>query len=130
MRFLIDRCAGTFIAEWLRTQGHDVVESRERGPDPGDRVLLEWAAQESRILITIDTDFGQLVFLERQSHCGLIRLPDVSSSERVVMGSERLGSGLQFCNSRPDWFRGSSRRLQLQNCRPDPDLHDPDLHTE
>ena len=85
MRFLIDRCAGTFIAEWLRTQGHDVVESRERGPDPGDRVLLEWAAQESRILITIDTDFGQLVFLERQSHCGLIRLPDVSSSDRVVI---------------------------------------------
>jgi predicted nuclease of predicted toxin-antitoxin system len=66
-------------------QGHDVVESRERGPDPGDRELLEWAAQESRILITIDTDFGQLVFLEGQSHCGLIRLPDVSSSERVVM---------------------------------------------
>ena len=54
MRFLIDRCSGTFIAEWLRTHGHDVVESRERGPDPGDRVLLEWAAQESRILITID----------------------------------------------------------------------------
>jgi predicted nuclease of predicted toxin-antitoxin system len=67
MRFLIDRCAGTFIAEWLRTQGHDVVESRERGPDPGDRVLLEWAEQESRVLITIDTDFGQLVFLEGQS---------------------------------------------------------------
>src|ERR1043166_9760428 len=85
MRFLIDRCAGTLIAEWLRTQGHDVVESRERGPDPGDRVLLEWAARESRILITIDTDFGQLVFLEGQSHCGLIRLPDVPSTDRVVM---------------------------------------------
>jgi predicted nuclease of predicted toxin-antitoxin system len=85
MRFLIDRCAGTFIAAGLRTRGHDVVESRERGPDPGDRVLLEWAAQESRILITIDTDFGQLVFLAGQSHCGLIRLPDVSSSERVVI---------------------------------------------
>jgi hypothetical protein len=41
-----------------------VVESRERGPDPGDRVLLTWAALESRVLITIDTDFGQLVFLE------------------------------------------------------------------
>ena len=83
MRFLIDRCAGTFIAEWLRTAGHDVVESRERGADPGDRVLLEWAGKESRILITIDTDFGQLVFLEGQSHSGLIRLPDVSSKERV-----------------------------------------------
>src|SRR6266567_5986801 len=85
MRFLIDRYAGTFIAEWLRTHGHDVVESRERGPDPGDRVLLEWAAQESRILITIDTDFGQLVFSEGQSHSGLVRLPDVSSIERVAI---------------------------------------------
>ena len=42
MRFLIDRCAGTLIAKWLRAQGHDVVESRERGIEPGDRVLLEW----------------------------------------------------------------------------------------
>ena len=62
-----------------------MVESRELGPDPGDRVLLDWAAQESRILITIDTDFGQLVFFERQSHSGLIRLPDVPSSDRVVI---------------------------------------------
>ena len=62
-----------------------MVESRELGPDPGDRVLLDWAAQESRILITIDTDFGQLVFFEHQSHSGLIRLPDVSSSERVAI---------------------------------------------
>jgi len=57
MRFLIDRCAGTLIAQWLRAQGHDVLESRERGPDPGDHILLAWAAQESRILVTIDTDF-------------------------------------------------------------------------
>jgi predicted nuclease of predicted toxin-antitoxin system len=85
MRFLIDRCAGNLIAEWLRNQGHDVVESRERGADPGDRVLLEWAARESRVLITIDTDFGQLVFLEGQRHCGLIRLPDVPSNERIAI---------------------------------------------
>ena len=77
MRFLIDRCAGTLVAEWLRSQGHDVVESRERGPDPGDPTLLEWASNESRILVTIDTDFGQLVFQKRMPHSGLIRLPDV-----------------------------------------------------
>jgi predicted nuclease of predicted toxin-antitoxin system len=64
MRFLIDRCAGTQIVEWLRSQGHDVVEARERGDDPGDLILLEWAAEESRILITIDTDFGQLILHE------------------------------------------------------------------
>jgi len=83
MRFLIDRCAGTRIAIWLRNEGHDVIETRERGADPGDRVLLEWAEQESRILVTIDSDFGQLIFLEGQPHCGLIRLPDVPSDQRV-----------------------------------------------
>jgi predicted nuclease of predicted toxin-antitoxin system len=85
MRFLIDRCTGTLIATWLRGLGHDVVESRDLGSDPGDQALLEWAAQQSRILITIDTDFGQLVFLQGQSHSGLVRLPDVPSSERVAI---------------------------------------------
>ena len=72
MRFLIDRCAGALIATWLRRMSHDVVEWRELGPDPGDQALLELAAQQSRILITIDTDFGQLVFLPGQSHSGLV----------------------------------------------------------
>ena len=90
MKFLIDRCAGRLIAEWLRSQGHDVAEPRERGPDPGDHILLGWAASESRILITIDTDFGQLVFLENQPHCGLIRLPDVPAKERLRLIEDLL----------------------------------------
>ncbi len=60
MRFLIDRCAGRLLADWLRTQGHDVIESRELGPDPGDRALLDWAVKETRILVTIDTDLVNL----------------------------------------------------------------------
>jgi predicted nuclease of predicted toxin-antitoxin system len=88
MRFLIDRCAGTQIAEWLRSQGHDVVEARERGDDPGDLILLEWAAEESRILITIDTDFGQLIFMRGRKHSGLIRLPDVPSTRRLQILAE------------------------------------------
>ncbi len=90
MEFLIDRCAGRLIAQWLRSNGHDVVESRERGPDPGDRVLLEWAANESRILVTIDTDFGQLLFQENAPHCGLIRLPDVPAKERLLLIEDLL----------------------------------------
>jgi len=37
MRFLVDRCAGHRLAEWLRSQGHAILESPELGPDPGDR---------------------------------------------------------------------------------------------
>ncbi len=82
MRFLVDRCAGRRLADWLRIRGHDVVESRERGPDPGDRVLLEWAAAERRVLVTMDKDFGEFIFSESASHAGLIRLPDVPARAR------------------------------------------------
>jgi hypothetical protein len=34
VRFLIDRCAGKRLADWLRQQEHDVLESQERGADP------------------------------------------------------------------------------------------------
>jgi predicted nuclease of predicted toxin-antitoxin system len=90
MRFLIDRCAGRLLADWLRQQGHDVVESRELGPDPGDRVLLEWATKEARILVTIDTDFGELIYVENLSHAGLIRLPDVPARKRQLILQDLL----------------------------------------
>ncbi len=35
--------------------------------------------QEQRILITLDKDFGELVFLRGQSHTGIIRLVEVPS---------------------------------------------------
>jgi predicted nuclease of predicted toxin-antitoxin system len=90
MRFLIDRCAGRLLADWLRKQGHDVIESCELGPDPGDRALLAWAAQETRIFITIDTDFGELVFLENLPHAGIVRLPDVPTRERRMIIQDLL----------------------------------------
>ncbi|MXW79396.1 MAG: hypothetical protein F4Z57_10530 [Gemmatimonadetes bacterium] len=90
MRFLIDRCAGHLLAEWLRRQGHDVVESRELGPDPGDRALLEVAASGQRILVTVDTDFGKLVFVWEVPHAGLVRLPDVPTEQRIALMAELL----------------------------------------
>ena len=90
MRFLIDRCAGRLLTDWLRQQGHDVVECRELGPDPGDRALLDWAAKETRILITIDTDFGELIYVENLPHAGLVRLPDVPARERQLIIQDLL----------------------------------------
>lgn len=40
MRFLVDRCAGHGLAQWLRGQGHDVREPTEVAPDPCDQALL------------------------------------------------------------------------------------------
>jgi predicted nuclease of predicted toxin-antitoxin system len=90
VRFFVDRCAGRRLAEWLREQGHDVREARESSPDPGDAALLKLAAQEGRILVTIDTDFGALVYLAGAAHAGIIRLPDVPASARIALMGQIL----------------------------------------
>ena len=90
MNFLIDRCAGHRLAEWLRQLGHEVSESRNCGPDPGDRVLLDWAAAENRVLVTIDKDFGAFVFLDEAPHCGMVRLPDVPTEKRIKLMEQVL----------------------------------------
>lgn len=90
MKFLVDRCAGRRLADWLHSKGHDVIEARELGPDPGDRALLERAEAEGRILITIDTDFGKLVHLHRIPHAGLVRLPDVPAQQRIDVTAELI----------------------------------------
>lgn len=85
MKFLVDRCAGRRLAEWLRVEGHDVVEATEQGPDPGDLALLASATAAGRVLVTIDTDFGYLVFVAGAPHSGLVRLPDVPAAERIAL---------------------------------------------
>ncbi len=88
MKFLVDRCAGRRLADGLRAGGHDVVEVR--GPDPGDRALLELATKEGRVLVTIDVDFGTLVHLEGLPHTGLVRLPDVPATQRIAILNDVL----------------------------------------
>ena len=90
MRFLTDRCAGRRLAEWLRNEGHDVLEAQSLGPDPGDRALLELAESENRVLVTMDKDFGELIYLRRVPHAGLIRLPDVRVAQRIEMVEELI----------------------------------------
>lgn len=85
MRFMTDRCAGRRLAQWLKNNGHDVLEAQSLGPDPGDWALLEYSAAEGRIFITIDKDYGELIFLHRANHCGLIRLPDLDMSQRIAL---------------------------------------------
>ena len=90
MRFLVDRCAGARLAAWLRSDGHDVKEARDLGADPGDRALLELAESEDRVLVTIDTDFGELIYLHDIPHAGLVRLPDVPAPQRIGLMAELL----------------------------------------
>jgi predicted nuclease of predicted toxin-antitoxin system len=50
--------------------------------DPGDPRILKAAADESRILVTIDKDFGELVIVQGMLHPGLIRLVGFRAGEQ------------------------------------------------
>jgi len=98
MKFIVDRCAGRTLADWLRSEGHDPVYAVSLGPDPGDLALLKRAVSEKRILVTIDTDFGRLVYKGGEVHCGIVRLPDVRRDRRIELMKiviERYGSQLE-----------------------------------
>lgn len=61
MCFLVDESTGQAVTAYLRRAGHDVMAVAESLPQADDITVLQLAARESRILITNDKDFGDLV---------------------------------------------------------------------
>lgn len=47
----------------LRDAGHDVVRAGDWSMDPGDEEILDRAHQESRVLVTLDKEFGALAIV-------------------------------------------------------------------
>jgi predicted nuclease of predicted toxin-antitoxin system len=122
MRFLVDRCAGARLAQWLRDQGHDTVEAAQLGDDPGDTAILQRAVDDDRILVTIDTDFGVLIFADERPHRGLVRLPDVSADRRIEIFSDLLSRHSADLEARAIvTIRAGVVRIS----RPAPDRRDP-----
>ena len=72
-----------------------------RGAD--DASLLAQAVRETRIIITIDKDFGEMVFRNRLPHCGviLLRLDDERKANKVDV-VERLIN--YYAEKLPDAF--------------------------
>ncbi|HEX8228055.1 MAG TPA: DUF5615 family PIN-like protein [Chloroflexia bacterium] len=73
MKFLLDESADFPLGTYLTNLGHDVKAIAYDYPQAlRDREVLAIAHQEERILITNDTDFGELIFRRRLSHAGVV----------------------------------------------------------
>ncbi len=88
MRFLVDECAGTSVADWLKSGKHDVFSVFEQWRGATDEAILEKCQQENYILITSDKDFGEMVFRNQKIHNGVILVrcePNIFSKRIEVL---------------------------------------------
>ena len=78
VRWLADECVDAGLVVNLRASGHDVVYMAEIAPAANDAEVVRLARAESRLLLTEDKDFGDLVFRRGAKRrklccCGSIR---------------------------------------------------------
>lgn len=85
LKFLVDVGVGKKVEKWLLNQGYDTKSVRDIDPRMLDKEILKIAASESRMVITMDKGFGELVYNSGLSHAGvlLLRLEDAKSNEKV-----------------------------------------------
>ena len=73
MRFLVDMNVSPKIAAVLRQEGHDAIHLSELGLGDADDVdVFARAAAESRIVVTFDLDFGEIVAASATGHTSVL----------------------------------------------------------
>jgi predicted nuclease of predicted toxin-antitoxin system len=85
MKFLVDVNASGVVARWLEEAGHDVASVADRDPRMSDQAILTWATDESRIIVTTDQDFEEMIWREGKVHSGLLRLENLPRAGRMAL---------------------------------------------
>lgn len=89
MTFVADENVDVDIIQALRTAGHAVIHMSEVDPSVPDEVVLETANRDGALLVTGDTDFGELVFRQGRVSGGSAVVSS-SSGSRACQHERRL----------------------------------------
>ncbi len=86
MRWLVDECVDAALAAQLRKLGHDVAYMSDVAPRATDAEVTRRAHNESRLLLTEDKDFGDLIFRQARPVPGIVFLR-IDSAHRSLKGA-------------------------------------------
>lgn len=86
-KFIIDVGVGRIIENWLLQQNFSVIAVRILNPEMTDSDIIELANKEDAIIISMDKDFGELIFKNKLPHKGvlLLRLEDAVAEEKLAV---------------------------------------------
>ena len=92
IRFIVDMGVSKKVEDWLSKNDYDIKAIRDIDPRMRDIDVLRLAVTEKRMVITMDKDFGELVFNSGLNHYGvlLLRLEDANSDKKVKTIQEIL----------------------------------------
>jgi predicted nuclease of predicted toxin-antitoxin system len=92
MNLVADEGVDRQIVEQLRYDGYDVVYVAELAPSISDDAVLQQANDLQAILVTIDKDFGELVFRLQRVAAGviLIRLEGLTPASKATIVAQAL----------------------------------------
>jgi len=85
LKLLVDVGVGYRAETWLKGTDYDVKTIRDINPRLDDSEILRLAVSEKRLIITMDKDFGELVYKSKLPHTGvlLLRLEDERSQIKI-----------------------------------------------
>ncbi len=91
VRLLADMGVSWRVMEGLRAGGHDVVHAQDLDlARATDREILEHAAADSRILVTFDLDFAEIVALQQSDRERVVLLRLQNTRNENVLARLRL----------------------------------------
>jgi len=103
LRFLLDMGVSYKVSSWLNDNGHDAIHLSAEGlHEMEDHLIVKKAINESRVILTADMDFGQILAFNKSNDVSIIqfRLFDLSpeniiSKLEITMGkfSVQLNEG-------------------------------------
>lgn len=84
MKLIADEGIDKPIVDHLRSLNHEIIYVLETSPGIDDDEVLTLARKEQAVLLTSDTDFGELVFRLKEATHGvmLLRLAGLSKEQK------------------------------------------------
>jgi predicted nuclease of predicted toxin-antitoxin system len=92
LTFVADESVDKQITDSLRKDGYDVFSIAEDQPGISDEEVLRLAADKKAILITVDKDFGDLVYQQMKASSGvlLLRIAGLTQNEKCAVVSRTI----------------------------------------